>query len=377
MPTVTRAGPSHHVKTEQPIVGGEGGFGSGPSIQSPLIWIDEDLKVNIPEVDTVEFCKEHGLGDDICGRLIEHGYEGTDTLFVEKESNLKKLGFKIGDIAELRWALKKLLLAKFPKLALRNSREEYRSAISGGQGGAGGYGGQKGGGGGDGKAPHIEMEDVWRFRRIGGGTGGLGGATRMDGAAGAAGASLKAPVEAPLAPKFGGAVPLTVLEGGVGGSGGWGVDAGGAGGGGGGPQMAIEYTRIVKEIVGKWVTISIKCNLHRHYRCKGGVGGSGGDSPNQGGQGGSGEAPNLTTLLCSVGNATRNRVPDTKLNSGNLKITPALLRLLQDHGFRTVGGLFETYQTDLDLAGFKAGHVSKLKAILVKVEAQAKATQAK
>jgi hypothetical protein len=134
--------------------------------------------------------------------------------------------------------------------------------------------------------------------------------------------------------------------------------------------VAIEYTRIAKEIIGKWVTISIKCDLH--YRCKGGVGGSGGDSLIQGGQGGSGEAPNFATLLCSVGNATRNRVPDTKLNSQNLKITPALLRLLQDHGFRTVGGLFETYQTDLDLAGFKAGHVSKLKAILVKVEAQAK-----
>ncbi|KAJ7892848.1 hypothetical protein B0H14DRAFT_2686073, partial [Mycena olivaceomarginata] len=160
--------------------------------------------------------------------------------------------------------------------------------------------------------------------RIGGGTGGSGGAASRDGAAAADGASVKALVKAPLAPKFDGAVPPTVLEGGVGGPGGWGADAGGAGGGGGGPQVAIEYTRIAKEIIG-------------------GVGGSGGDSLNQGGQGGSGEAPNFATLLCSVGNATRNR----------------------------------TYQTDLDLAGFKAGHVSKLKAILVKVEAQAKATQAK
>jgi hypothetical protein len=112
-------------------VGGKGGFGSGPSIQNPLIWIDEDLKGNIPEVDTVEFCEEHGLGDDIRGRLIEHGYEETDALFVEKESNLKKRGFKIGHIAELRWALNKLLLTKFPELALRNPREEYRSAVSG------------------------------------------------------------------------------------------------------------------------------------------------------------------------------------------------------------------------------------------------------
>jgi hypothetical protein len=112
-------------------VGGDGGAGLGLSVPSPLVLLDKDLRAHIPDVDTEEFCEEHGLGDDIRQLLAENEYDGTDTLFVEKESNLEKLGFKIGHIAELRWALKKLLLKKFPERALRNSREAYRPNLYG------------------------------------------------------------------------------------------------------------------------------------------------------------------------------------------------------------------------------------------------------
>ncbi|KAJ7892854.1 hypothetical protein B0H14DRAFT_2686106 [Mycena olivaceomarginata] len=159
------------LKREEPKqfgVGGDGGAGLGLSVPSPLVSLDKDLRAHIPDVDTEEFCKEHGLGDDIRELLAENEYDGTDTLFVEKESNLEKLGFKIGHIAELRWALKKLLLKKFPERALRNSREAYRPNLYGGHGGDGGFGGETGGEGGTGIAPELEERDVFRFFEIGG-----------------------------------------------------------------------------------------------------------------------------------------------------------------------------------------------------------------
>ncbi|KAJ7359342.1 hypothetical protein DFH08DRAFT_845849 [Mycena albidolilacea] len=150
-------------------VGGDGGTGLGLSLPSPLVSLDKDLRGRIPDVDTEEFCKEHGLGDDIRELLAENEYDGTDSLFVEKESKLQELGFQIGHIAELRWALKKLLLKKFPERALRNSREGYRPDLYGGLGGAGGYGGQKGGAGGTGHAPELDdTRDAFWFNRMGG-----------------------------------------------------------------------------------------------------------------------------------------------------------------------------------------------------------------
>jgi hypothetical protein len=107
---------------------------------------------------------------------------------------------------------------------------------------------------------------------------------------------------------------------------------------------------------------------------KGGQGGIGGASKIQGGPGGTGEAPNFTSLLFYIDDEIRRGVPDTQLNSENFSFNQALRERLQTHGFRTVGGLFETYEIDLALVGFKPGQVSKLKAALEKVVAQVKLT---
>ncbi|KAJ7359333.1 hypothetical protein DFH08DRAFT_845804 [Mycena albidolilacea] len=346
MPTVIRAGPPPY---QQSGVGN--GAGPDSSISSPLVSIDEDPKHKIPSVKTVDFCKAYGLSDDICERLVEEGYDKTASLFVEDEWKLQKLGFRIGHIAELRWTLKKMLLKDRPESALRNSREKYRPNLYGGHGGAGGHGHQKGGNGGIGDPPEVDTQDVFRFSVIGGGTGGDGGAS------GIMNGKDAALVQTQMAAAFGNGVPVldTALQGGRGGRGGWGGYIGGAGGRGEGPQLAMEDVDIFKEIFG-------------------GQGGIGGASKIQGGPGGTGEAPNFTSLLFYIDDEIRRGVPDTQLNSENFSFNQALRERLQTHGFRTVGGLFETYEIDLKLVGFKPGQVSKLKAALEKVVAQVKLT---
>jgi hypothetical protein len=107
---------------------------------------------------------------------------------------------------------------------------------------------------------------------------------------------------------------------------------------------------------------------------KGGQGGTGGASKIRGGRGGNGDAPKFARLLFYIDDEIRRGVPDTQLNSEKFRFNQALRERLQTHGFRTVGGLFETYEVDLESAGFKPGQVVKLKAVLEKVAAQVQAT---
>jgi hypothetical protein len=96
----------------------------------------------------------------------------------------------------------------------------------------------------------------------------------------------------------------------------------------------------------------------------------GGGSDIQGGRGGDGEGPNFASLLHTIDDQIRDRVPYTKLEDvssirPSLHIGSDLCLLLQAQGFQTVGGLFETYEIDL-VAHFDAGDVSSLKTTLKK-----------
>jgi hypothetical protein len=52
------------------------------------------------------------------------------------------------------------------------------------------------------------------------------------------------------------------------------------------------------------------------------------------------------------------------------EISENLRGRLKNHGFRTVGGLFEAYEQDLQPPDFKRGNISGLKAALRKVAVQ-------
>ncbi|KAJ7837558.1 hypothetical protein B0H14DRAFT_1098119 [Mycena olivaceomarginata] len=82
---------------------------------------------------------------------------------------------KIGHIAELKWAMKKMLLEEYPDIELTYTKGSTRLRFTEGQEGAGGDG-PRGGAGGTGMAPQIGIEYLHRFSEIRGGTGGAGGA---------------------------------------------------------------------------------------------------------------------------------------------------------------------------------------------------------
>jgi hypothetical protein len=112
---------------------GEGGIGDGLDIagELPLLSIDDDSKDHLPDLSPAEFCQEYRLSNDIRDLLIKHGYDPIGSLLDVKESELKSLGFKIGHNAELRWALKKMMLAKFGTVPIRNEEGKYKPILSG------------------------------------------------------------------------------------------------------------------------------------------------------------------------------------------------------------------------------------------------------
>ncbi|KAJ7449996.1 hypothetical protein B0H11DRAFT_2077961 [Mycena galericulata] len=190
---------------------------------------------------------------------------------------------------------------------------DFTPAISGGTGGGGGEGGHRGGDGGFGGAPRIWVEDAYRFRVLRGGTGGVGG---------------------PGGSKFGlaGTTEETKLQ----------------------QQAAKEVATTIEEE-----------SLPALF---GGYGGSGGGSEIQGGHGGIGQGSKFPKRLLRIDEDTRRLVPHTTLE--NFKIGAELRQHLRNRGFRTVGGLLEAYDTDVEPPYFKAGHASVLKAALRKFVVQ-------
>ncbi|KAF8199865.1 hypothetical protein K438DRAFT_670257 [Mycena galopus ATCC 62051] len=139
------------------------------------------------------------------------------------------------------------------------------------------------------------------------------------------------------------------LLGGRGGVGGRGVALGGTGGVGGATKIPVLYVAFFKRIAG-------------------GIGGVGGYAVKRGGDGGVGEANIFPNLIFPIDKETRRRMPHTPLEK--FEISENLRGPLKTHGFRTVGGLFEAYEQDLQPPDFKRGHISGLKGALRKVAAQ-------
>ncbi|KAF8187049.1 hypothetical protein K438DRAFT_1835550 [Mycena galopus ATCC 62051] len=318
-------------------LGGVGGTGLGPSFSSAPLSIDLSSRNQIPQLETDKFCEEYHLGDDMRKLFDEYGFDTINSLFVVNEAQLKELGFKVGHIAELRWAVKKMLLVS--RIPIANTAGKHRPILYGGQGGAGGDSRQKGGRGGIGKAEFVlENEDAWRFSVISGGIGGAGGA------GGVVTSFVEHRETVQMAPNgLGGTAPGGPLfQGGRGGSGGWGHDLGAAGGLGGALQISITDVAFFSKITG-------------------GIGGAGGASEVKGGRGGTGEGPAFSKLLAPLDDETRLRVPYTSLE--NFDIRTERRQLLQEHGFQSVGGLFEASDTDLP-PSFKWRHVAELKVAL-------------
>ncbi|KAF8172353.1 hypothetical protein K438DRAFT_1851569 [Mycena galopus ATCC 62051] len=321
--------------------GGTGGDGEGLVVEAPAVHIDDTAKTRLQWIDTTTFCQEYGLGGEICQRLIGEKYHTINALFEEDETQLKKLQLEVGHIAELKWAMKKMLSLEYPDIKLTYTKGEYTPEIYGGTGGAGGDALEKGGNGGTGKAPQIGVEDLHRFSVIGGGKGGAGGA---------------GVVEKPNVVTTGvntDPTPQRILniDGGQGEVGGPGVVLGGTGGNGAATKIPVLYVALFSKIAG-------------------GIGGAGGYAVKQGGQGGVGKANIFPRHIFFIDEKTqRQMLLQTPLPLGELEIDTELRDQLEKHGFRTAGGLFEAYEQDLQPPDFKRGDITSLKAVLRKVAA--------
>jgi hypothetical protein len=96
----------------------------------------------------------------------------------------------------------------------------------------------------------------------------------------------------------------------------------------------------------------------------GGKGGKGGDGGLDGAGGGTGGGVRLSKRLVSMGKEARYRAPSSPLT--HLDLDYDFLHLLYEEGFVTVGGLLEVYDYDLEDAGFKVGHIARLRRALTK-----------
>ncbi|KAK6987496.1 hypothetical protein R3P38DRAFT_3450139 [Favolaschia claudopus] len=362
--------PNHDV-----VVGATGGIGEGPRFQAKTVWLDKADLIRIDKISTKDFCAEYQLDDDVRDRLEEEGVLTIISLFYENEEGLKSWGFNIGSIAEIRAALKRRLADKHPDIMVVTPRTTNDLDIGGGVGGAGGFGEILGGMGGTGKAGSFDLNQMLaaatgaRFRGKSSSkhatymisswkpsfTGGIGGAAGATSSPGPRATNMpRSPTTSPRA----GTLPDIdikmdevdvvqqgfVVEGGVGGAGGWAAKMGGTGGEGQGPHIPMLYVSLFRKI-------------------RGGTGGIGGDATEYGGRGGDGAAPSLANRILAISEDTRRKIPRTPLE--DVDLAAPLLKLLKDNGFRTVGGLLELNTEDLvGVAGWKRGYPRVLEAEL-------------
>ncbi|KAF7331125.1 hypothetical protein MSAN_02442000 [Mycena sanguinolenta] len=336
---------------EQTDRGGTGGKGEAPEILTLPIAATVGRKIKIPRMNLLKFCTEYKLEQHVFDLLSKAGFENVRGLVQERDLG-SKYGLQLGEVAEVKWALKAMLLTcpKMEEVTIPLGYYKPKPAVRGGFGGAGGAGGKKGGDGGTGRGPAINLEDWRRFGRIDGGIGGDGGASGMrSGSNGGGEKGQKDHSRQEVGNDEG------IIGGGTGGKGGLGRMWGGEGGVGGGPIIPLEA---VGEF--KWI--------------EGGRGGEGGSALEIGGKGGDGEAPTFPRPLTYIDNATRlqihtqnmnlklqdrNSEINEKLRDFELDIGDRLLERLHDHGFRTVGALFEIRETEL-VDPFKPANVSTL-----------------
>ncbi|KAJ7450019.1 hypothetical protein B0H11DRAFT_2078088 [Mycena galericulata] len=324
-------------QTELQAKGATGDTGEAPNFLTLLISDGISEKIQMPTLSIDEFCTQYGLEGEIGEILSETGYERASDLLFTKE----KFAFKVGHTAELKWALKHMLWSRAVDKDVPK-KEEHKTDVDGGRGGVGGFG-RIGGVGGEGKAPVIRLSQSHGFNIISGGRGGAGGSGTL--VASSEDSKRKDQDQIQDMPPNRG--EFINAFGGTGRSGASHNQVGGDGGAGKAPVIPIED-------VGKFRKI------------EGGYGGPGGNSVNVGGRGGTGHAPEFPELLAPIDKETRLRVKNVKLSDSEklrqskFEISPELNQLLRDDGFLTVGGLLETYDTDLDREPFKPEHKSTL-----------------
>ncbi|KAK6987500.1 hypothetical protein R3P38DRAFT_3101480 [Favolaschia claudopus] len=232
-----------------------GGDGQAPKLLPAIVWIEKEDQASVGgKLTTNLFCKGYGLQDNIRRHLEEEGLSPVNSLFQLQDAQLLEWGFLTGEIAEIKWALKKMLQKEHPKV--RIIAPVIRAAkIQGGIGGPGGDGWTKGGKGGVGKGPDIDSDLLLLLREkggaISGGIGGAGGAGRVrgtngEGIEGSAGEGSRAVVVHVVQ---GGAH----ISGGIGGKGGRGHEdtVGGKGGAGLGPIIPTLLVGLFSQIKGK------------------------------------------------------------------------------------------------------------------------------
>ncbi|KAJ7450008.1 hypothetical protein B0H11DRAFT_1928389 [Mycena galericulata] len=322
----TAEGQNHQPPQQRPdeawSIGGDGGIGQGVKLPKPLISLDDASKASFPAMENTKFCNEYKLGGQIQGLLENNGFDTIDALLYMDEFDLKDAGFQVGHIAELKWALKKILLKTFGRIEAPRTEGNNKPDLDGGKGGKGGYGGRKGGAGGLGEAPRFsDLGYVHWFSYIRGGVSGAGDGADGKGENLGNNESHQAGTGNEL--NFG-----PSLLGGIGGAGGWGDRAGGAGGCGEASEVTIEQVGIFRKIVG-------------------GSGGDGGGALDQGGAGGTGHGNAFSKPLLSIDDKTRRRIPTKVLNDIDSNIINLHRESLQEQGFQTVGGLFEVSKNDL------------------------------
>ncbi|KAF8218025.1 hypothetical protein K438DRAFT_2006954 [Mycena galopus ATCC 62051] len=323
-------------------VGGRGGLGEGPKVVLPIRdTIGREIEITPMAVD--EFCTKYDLGDDILHHLDNDKVELDNIGALIEAKNLMRpeYGLKLGHVAEVKWALKLFLLSCPGGKEVRIGPGLYKPTLIGGIGGDGGAGEKQGGDGGTGKAYEITLQDWYRF-------GSMYGKSIAVKAVKANPNGEKGTPSSDVTKKDGG------IGGGKGGVGGFGSQVGGDGGTGGAPVIPLEAVGTFQ-----WI--------------KGGHGGTGGAAVEKGGKGGTGEGPKFPKPLVEIEQADRPRVHaknirlkedegiNPKLLEFNINLTKKLIDRLHELGFRTVCGLFEIYDTDLDAEPFKTGNKDSLK----------------
>jgi hypothetical protein len=111
-PAATRNGmPASKPERKARGIGGQGGVGQGLQFGKPLASIADDARANVEDLRmyTTDFCREYCLGVEIDKKLDDAGFSRAGDLLEVSDVILKKAGFKIGHIAELTWAMKKLV----------------------------------------------------------------------------------------------------------------------------------------------------------------------------------------------------------------------------------------------------------------------------
>ncbi|KAJ6479086.1 hypothetical protein C8R45DRAFT_1216392, partial [Mycena sanguinolenta] len=133
------AGAEHEAES----IGGKGGTGHGLKLGEPMVSIRDGAEVLGLDETMDDFCRQYCLGEEIANLLRHHGFASPSSFQHVTDLELHKEKFKVGHIAEVKWALRKMV---GKHLLVRSGRPD----IHGGVGGQGGHGGRKGGEGGEG-----------------------------------------------------------------------------------------------------------------------------------------------------------------------------------------------------------------------------------